>query len=119
MEVNAFWIFTEGSKKFIGLSKNDNVSLAVFDNNPNFATFKSVQIAEKAEIVEPESSEYAVAAEFKNIPLNALKKLADARRSMYLIKIIPTRMYVLFSEFKTKGYDSRQVLDFDFEKFYT
>lgn len=28
---DCFWIFTEGGEKFIGLEKNKNVSLAVFE----------------------------------------------------------------------------------------
>ncbi len=39
-----FWIFTEGGEKFIGLEKNDNISLAVFDKNPSFGELKSVQV---------------------------------------------------------------------------
>ena len=29
-----FWIFTEGGEKFIGLERNKNVSLAVFEKPP-------------------------------------------------------------------------------------
>lgn len=107
-----FWIFTEGGKKFIGLEKNDNVSLAVFDKNPSFGELKSVQIMGKAEIVEPMSASYVTHAEYKKIPIAALQKLADQGHPMRLICIKPMRAEVLFSDFKKQGYDSRQVIDF-------
>ena len=107
-----FWIFTEGGEKFIGLEKNDNVSLAVFDKNPSFGELRSVQVMGKAEIVAPMSAEYVAHAEHKKVPVTALQKLFDQGCPMHLIRIAPVRMDVLFSEFKKQGYDARQVLDF-------
>ena len=107
-----FWIFTEGGEKFIGLAKNENVSIAVFDPNPGFGSLKSVQVAGKASIVEPMSAEYIANAEYKKIPVAALKKLADQGHAMHLIRVAPVKADVLFSEFKKQGYDSRQVLEF-------
>ena len=111
-----FWIFTEGGEKFIGLEKNDNVSLAVFEKNPNFGSLKSVQIMGKARIVEPMSKEYVAHAEYKKIPVSALQKLADQGHPMHLICIAPTHMDILFSDFKKQGYGSRQTLDFSQEE---
>lgn len=108
-----FWIFTEGGEKFIGLEKNDNVSLAVFDKNPGFGELKSIQVMGKVTIIEPMSSEYIAHAEYKKIPVAALQKMADQGHPMHLLCIGPARMDVLFSDFKKKGYDSRQVLSFD------
>ena len=107
-----FWIFTEGGEKFIGLEKNDNVSLAVFDKNPSFGELKSVQIMGKAEIIEPMSAVYIAHAEYKKIPIAALQKLADQGHPMHLLCITPVKADVLFSDFKKQGYDSRQMLDF-------
>ena len=108
-----FWIFTEGGEKFIGLEANKNVSLAVFEKNPNFDELKSVQVMGVAETVKPMSSEYVAHAEYKKVPVSTLQKLADAGNPMYLLCITPTRMDVLFSAFKEQGYDSRQRLDCD------
>ena len=108
----AFWIFTEGGEKFIGLAENSNVSLAVFDANPNFGQLRSVQVMGIAEIVEPMSGEYVAHAEHKKIPLSALQKLADKGEPMHLLKIKPVKADILFSSFKKEGYDSRQVLEF-------
>ncbi len=107
-----FWIFTEGGEKFIGLEKNKNVSLAVFDKNPDFGELKSVQVMGTARLIEPMSAEYVAHAEYKKVPVTALQKLADQGHPMHLLCIEPVRMDVLFSEFKKQGYDSRQKLDF-------
>lgn len=111
-----FWIFTEGGEKFIGLEKNRNVSLAVFEKNPNFGELKSVQVMGTAKLIEPMSAAYVAHAEYKKIPLAALQKLADQGHPMHLLCIVPARMDVLFSDFKKQGYDSRQKLDFTQER---
>lgn len=107
-----FWIFTEGGEKFIGLEKNKNVSLAVFEKNPDFGELKSVQVMGVAKLIEPMSAEYVAHAEHKKIPAAALQKLADQGQPMHLLCITPVRMDALFSDFKKQGYDSRQKLDF-------
>ena len=107
-----FWIFTEGGEKFIGLEKNENVSLAIFDSNISFKDLKSIQVMGKAKIIEPMSEEYVSHAKIKNIPLPVLQKLMDQGRAMHLICITPMRMELLFSSFKSQGYDSRQTLLF-------
>ncbi len=107
-----FWIFTEGGEKFVGLSKNKNVSLAVFEKNPDFGELKSVQVMGAAELVEPMSADYVAHAEYKKVPVTALQKLVGQGHPMYLLRITPSRMDVLFSAFKKQGYDSRQKLDF-------
>ena len=107
-----FWIFTEGGEKFIGLEKNKNVSLAVFEKNPDFGELKSVQVMGTVKLLEPMSAEYIAHAECKKIPAAALQKLADPGHPMHLLCITPVRMDALFSDFKKQGYDSRQKLDF-------
>ncbi len=107
-----FWIFTEGGEKFIGLAENKNVCLAIFDSTPTFGKLKSVQVMGTAEVIEPMSDAYARFAEYKKIPIKSLEKLASEGHPMHLLCIKPTRIDVLFSEFKELGYDSRQVLEF-------
>ena len=101
----AFWLFSEGGEKFIGLEKNRNVCLAIFDKYAGFGKLKGMQVQGQAEVVEPFSDEYIKAAEFKKIPLEALKKLPEV---MNLIKIVPERIDFLNSDFKKDGYGSRQ-----------
>ena len=108
-----FYIFTEGGEKFIGLEKNANVSLAVFEKTAGFQQLKSVQVMGKATIIEPMSEEYVTIAEGKKIPVAALQKLIDQGHPMNLLCVTPTKMDILFSEFKKLGYDSRQELMFE------
>ena len=61
----------------------------------------------KAELIEPLSDTYNAHAEYKKIPLAALKKLATP---MNLICITPTEINALFSDFKNKDYNVRQTL---------
>ena len=101
----AFWMFSEGGEKFLGLEQNKNVCLAIFDQYAGFANLKGMQVQGVAEIVEPFSEEYLKAAEFKKIPIEMLKKLPEV---MNLIKIVPERIDFLNSDFKKDGYGSRQ-----------
>lgn len=103
---DALWIFTEGGYKFRALRANRNVAAAIFDPDASFGKLKSVQIKGTAEIVEPFSEEYNNAAEKRNIPASALQKLEEP---MWLLKIIPSEIVCLNSEFKKDGYGSRQV----------
>ena len=104
------WIFTEGGEKFVGLARNPDVCLAVFDQDPGFGSLRSVQLAGAAEVVDPMSAAYVAHAERKGVPVAALQKLADEGRPMHLIRIRPTHADVLCSKFKEEGYSSRQAL---------
>lgn len=105
----ALWMFSEGGRKFRALEDNKNVSVAVYENFRGFSELNGMQISGIAEIVEPFTDEYIAAAKQKNIPLDALKKLPSP---MNLIKITITHIDFLCSEFKGKGYPSRQSIDF-------
>ena len=100
-----FWIFPEGGEKFIGLEKNANVCLAIFDKYDGFGKLKSIQVMGKAEIIEPFSDIYCAHADYKKIPIAALQKLETP---MNLICVTPVKAEVLCSEFKENGYSSRQ-----------
>ena len=102
-----FWIFSEGGEKFIGLEKNENVCLAVFDKYQGFAKLKSIQVMGSAKIIEPFSEEYIAQAQYKKIPIEALKKL---NTPMHLICVKPVRIEALFADLKKEGYDIRQTL---------
>ncbi len=100
-----FWMFSEGGEKFIGLEKNENVCLSIYDKYDGFGNLKSLQVMGKAEIIEPFSDAYNVHAQIKHIPLDALKKLESP---MHLICVTPEKIEVLNSEFKKEGYSIRQ-----------
>lgn len=103
-----FWMFSEGGEKFIGLEKNDNVCLAIYDKYDSFGNLKSLQIMGKAAMIEPFSDVYKAHAEYKKIPLAALEKLESP---MNLICVTPVKIEVLFSEFKKEGYCIRQTME--------
>lgn len=102
-----FWIFTEGGEKFIGLEKNKNVSLAIYDKYDGFGNLKNIQITGKAEFITPFNETYNSHAAIKKISIEALKRLDSP---MNLLRITPTRMDLLFSDFKKEGYSNRQTL---------
>ena len=104
----AFFLFSEGGRKFVGLEKNKRVSLAIFDKYEGFGhPLFGLQVSGVAEVVEPFSPAYNAEAASKKIPLDALKKLPEP---LHLIKIVPTRFDFLDSELKKEGYSSRQCL---------
>lgn len=104
-----FWMFSEGGEKFVGLEKNPNVCIAIFDSYSGFGSLKGLQVMGTAEIVEPFSEEYSAHAAVKKIPLAALKKLDPP---MNLIKIRPVSADFLNADFKKDGFDARQHLIF-------
>lgn len=69
------------------------------------ASGMAMQVTGKAQIIEPFSDEYVAAAEFKKIPIDALKKLPQP---MHLIRVTPVKAEMLNSEFKKDGFASRQ-----------
>ena len=104
-----FWMFSEGGGKFHALEKNKHVCLAIFDKYEGFGKLKGMQVTGVAELVKPFSDEYNIAAEFRKIPLDALKKMPH---TMNLIKVQPEKIEFLNSDFKKDGADSRQKLEF-------
>ena len=103
----AFWIFSEGGEKFIALEKNDNVCLAIFDGYGAPGGLHGMQVMGKAEMVEPFSEAYMAHAAYRKVPAELLKKQSPP---MNLIRIRPTRIDYLCSEFKKAGCSSRQSL---------
>jgi nitroimidazol reductase NimA-like FMN-containing flavoprotein (pyridoxamine 5'-phosphate oxidase superfamily) len=105
----AFWFFSEGGRKFVALEMNQNVCLAIFDRYEGFGKVKGMQVSGIAEMIEPYSKEYNEAAEYKKISIEALRKLSHP---MNLIRVIPTRIDFLNSDFKDKGCANRQFIEF-------
>ena len=102
----ALWIYTEGGLKFKALKANKRVAAAVCESNTSFGGLHSAQIEGNAEVIEPFSEAYKQAAAIRKIPLDALKKLEEP---MWLLKITPTAITCLNSDFKKQGYGSRQI----------
>ena len=104
----AIWIFSEGGRKFVGLARNSQVSLAVYEPYGGFGKLASVQIDGVAEVLLPGDEEYRQAAAFRHISMDVLQGLSEP---MYLIKVVPTRIDYLCSDLKGRGYASRQHLE--------
>ncbi len=105
----AFWFFSEGGKKFTALERNQKVCLAIFDRYEGFGRLKGMQVDGTAEIITPFSKEYIELAEYKRLSIEALKKLSHP---LYLLRVIPTRIDFLNSDFKEMGYSNRQYIEF-------
>ena len=104
---SCFWMFSEGGKKFIGLEKNPHVCLAIFDRYEGFGSLHGMQVMGLADLIEPFSDDYNAHAAWKKISLEALRKLPSP---MHLIRVRPTRIDCLFSDFKDLGCSPRQTL---------
>lgn len=105
-----FWMFSEGGKKFVGLAANPNVCLAIFDRYEGFGRLRGMQVTGRAELVEPFSEAYLTHAAYKGVSEEFLRKL---KSPMHLIRVRPTRMECLFSDFKERGCGPRQTLELD------
>ena len=77
----ALWIFTEGGLKFKALKENKRIAATVFETSASFGGLRSLQIEGTAELVGLFSDEYKNAAEFRKIPMEALKKLEEIQIS--------------------------------------
>lgn len=103
----SFWLLSEGGLKFRGLEGNKNVCLAIYDGYTGVDQLGGMQITGTAELVEPWTGEYMDLLEFKKIPAQSLKKLPI---TLHLIKVTPTCIDFLLSDFKKLGFDPRQYL---------
>lgn len=103
----SFWMLSEGGLKFRALESNKNVCLAIYDGYAGFGRLSGMQITGTAELVEPWKDEYMDLLAYKKISADNLKKLPV---TMYLIKVTPSRIDYLCSEFKKSGFASRQHL---------
>ena len=104
----AFWFFSEGGKKFVALERNQNVCLAIFDRYEGFGKLKGMQVSGTAEIIEPFSKEYIEVAEYKKLSIDTLKRLSH---TLYLLRVIPSRIDFLNSDFKEMGFANRQFIE--------
>lgn len=105
----AFWMFTEGGRKFIGLEDNKNVSMCIYAQYQAIGKVKGMQILGVADMIEPFSDEYNKAAEYAKIQTKKIKKMDT---QMYLIKVSPKEIEYMSSDFVEQGFSSRQKLYF-------
>ena len=102
------YMLSEGGMKFHSLKDNKQVCLGIYEPYQGFGKLASIQITGTAEILCFGCEEYKKVLAFKKIPEAAIQKL---NHPMYLIKVKPGKMELLFSSFTEKGYASRQQIE--------
>lgn len=102
-----FLIYTEGGDKFLNLEHNDNVSLAVFDQNGAEPGLKGLQVQGKGIIVDSDTEEYAAPLRDRGMAEDRIKWLGGF---VHLLKVVPERMEFLNTLFQKDGYGSRQTI---------
>ncbi len=105
----SFYMLSEGGMKFKALAENKNVCITIFEPYQGFGNISSIVVSGKAEVIEIGTEAYSMVLDFKGIKESAIQKLTHP---MYLIKLVPETMELLFSEFKKNGFDSRQQITF-------
>lgn len=100
------YIISEGGLKFVGLSKNKNVSLCIYEDYTNMNNLCGLQISGEAEIIQPWCEEYLEVLNRKDLKIENISKLPF---DMNIIKIIPNKYEFLYSKFKKLGFDAKQI----------
>lgn len=100
------YIISEGGLKFIGLSKNNQISLCVYEDYKSMNNLCGLQISGEVEIIKPWCEEYIDVLIRKNLKVENISKLPF---DMNLIKIVPSKYEFLYSKFKNLGFDSKQI----------
>lgn len=100
------YIISEGGLKFIGLSKNNQVSLCIYEDYKSMNNSCGLQISGEAEILQPWCEEYLEVFNRKGLKIENISKLPF---DMNVIKIVPNKYEFLYSKFKNLGFDSKQV----------
>ena len=103
-----FYLYSEGGSKFIGLEKNKNVSLAIFEYYGDMRDSHGLQVMGTAELYPPRCELFKNVLEFKGIPYDVMKA---AKVDVCLIKITPHRYEMYDTDFVKEGHDVRQIID--------
>jgi len=104
-----FYLYSEGGDKFIGLEKNSNVSLAVFEYYGDRNDSHGLQITGHAELFPPGCELFRRVLEYKGIPYDVMKA---AKVEVCLIRITPEKYEMYDTDFVKAGYDVRQTVTF-------
>ena len=102
-----FWFVSEGGSKFIGLEKNKNVSLAIFEYYGDVKDSHGLQVTGTAELYDCYSDEFKKLLTFKGIPYDALKA---AKVEVACVRVRPSVYEMYDTDFVKAGYDVRQIV---------
>ena len=103
----AFWFVSEGGSKFIGLEKNRNVSLAIFEYYGDVKDSHGLQVMGTAELYDCWSEEFKKLLAFKGIPFDVMKA---AKVEVAVVRVIPSVFEMYDTDFVKQGYDVREIV---------
>ena len=104
-----FWFVSEGGSKFIGLEKNRNVSLAIFEYYGDVRDSHGLQVMGTVELYDCYSDEFKKLLAFKGIAYDAVKA---AKVEVAVVRVKPTVYEMYDTDFVKAGYDVRQIVRF-------
>ena len=105
-----FYLYSEGGSKFIGLEKNLNVSLSIFEYYGDKNESHGLQVMGKAELYPPRCELFKKVLAFKGIPYDVMKA---AKVDVALIRIRPLVYEMYDTDFVKAGFDVRQIVRFE------
>lgn len=101
------YILTEGGEKFSNLILNTDVALSIYEPFTSMDTLKGMQIKAKAYMIKHLSKEYEKVLNLKGLNLEKILKLPV---KMNIIKIKILKVEFINSDFKSLGYDVKQIM---------
>lgn len=104
-----FWFVSEGGSKFIGLEKNKNVSMAIFEYYGDVRDSHGLQVMGTAELYDCWSDEFKKLLAFKGIPYDIMK---TAKVQVAVVRVKPSVYEMYDTDFVKQGYDVRQIVRF-------
>ena len=102
-----FWFVSEGGNKFIGLEKNRNVSMAIFEYYGDVKDSHGLQVMGTVELYDCYSDEFKKLLAFKGIPYDVMKAAAV---EVAVFRVVPKSYEMYDTDFVAMGYDVRQTV---------
>jgi hypothetical protein len=102
----ALYFLSEGGEKFANLFINPKVCISIYQEYSSFNALEGVQISGIAEMIELFSEEYIDIITKRGLSITNLKVMPV---KLNMFKVIPERIQVLQSKFKTQGYHAKQL----------
>lgn len=102
------YLLTEGGEKFANILLNKNVSVSIYEDYNGMNNIKGMQITGHAVIIK-DDEEFDGVLEFKGLNIEFIRSMSI---KMNIVKIIPDKIEYLNSQFKTNGYNAKQIYNY-------
>ena len=102
------YLLTEGGEKFANILLNKNVSVSIYEDYNGMNNIKRMQITGHAVIIK-DDEEFDGVLEFKGLNIEFIRSMSI---KMNIVKIIPDKIEYLNSQFKTNGYNAKQIYNY-------